>query len=332
MACVVREPHPRRLRGLGSAGSRAAWIVVLSALASAGWGAAYPERPVRLIVGFSPGGGTDIVARLLAQSLSDSWGRAVVVDNRPGADGSIGTAIVAQAPADGHTLAMVTNAHVITPHTLRLPYDPVRDFAAITQVASVPNLLIVHPSVPARGVRELVALAKAAPGSLRFGSSGRGTTPYVAMEKFRQMAGLDLVHVPYKGSSPALLALLTGDVQLMFGGVSVTLPRHREGKVRAIAVSSRERNAAAPEIPTVAESGLAGFEAYTWYAWLAPARTPPAVVERINADVVRAIGSPPVRAALHRQGFTPIAGSPSDAARVIRAEIADWGRVLRDAR
>lgn len=294
--------------------------------------AAYPERPVRLIVGFSAGGGTDIAARLLAKQLTETWGKSVVVDNRPGADGSIGSAIVAKANPDGHTIVMVTNAHTITPSISKLPYDPIRDFEPITQIATVPNLLMLHPSVRANDVRELIALAKKEPGKLSFGSSGGGTTPYFAMEKFKQMADIDMVHVPYKGTSPAVLALLGGQIQLLFGGVSATLSHHRSGKLRAIAVSSRERNKAVPELPTVAESGLPGFEAYTWYAWLAPAGTPRGIIAIVHRDVVAALGAQEVQLELTRQGFTAVGNTPSEVAAIIRNEIADWARVVRNTK
>jgi tripartite-type tricarboxylate transporter receptor subunit TctC len=282
-----------------------------------------------MLVGFAPGGANDILARIVGQKLADSMGQPVVVENRPGADGSIATELAARAAPDGYTIVMVTNAHTITPFQRKLGYDPVKDFAPVTLVASTPNLLLVHPSLPVHDLKELIALAKRRPGELSFGSSGTGTSPYLAMEMLKQMAGIDMVHVPYKGSGPAVLALVGGHLQLMFGSITSTLPHVRANRLRAIAVSSSSRIAAAPEIPTVAESGLPGFEARTWYGVLAPAKTPAEIVQKVSADIGSVLRQPDVAGFLAKSGFDAIASSPDEFAAIIRADMEKWGKVIR---
>jgi tripartite-type tricarboxylate transporter receptor subunit TctC len=291
----------------------------------------FPEQSVRMIVGFTAGGGSDAVARLLAQELNKIWGKAVVVENRPGADGSIASAAVANSRPDGYTLDVISNAHTITPSVSTLPYDPVASFEPITQIAEQPNILLVHPSVPVHSVAELIAYAKANPGKLAYGSSSSGTSPYLAMEMLKQMAGIDLLHVPYKGSAPALLGLLANDVQLMFGGLSTVYPQVQAGKLRAIAISSLARDRTVPDLPTVSEAGLPGFSAATWYGVLAPAGTPPAVVRKLNADAVSAIRSPDMLQRFAASGgFIPIGSSPEEFRRLIIADIARWANVVRN--
>jgi tripartite-type tricarboxylate transporter receptor subunit TctC len=302
-----------------------AWALALSSVQAQD----YPSKPVRFLVGFAPGGGTDTLSRLIAPHLNALWGQPVVVENRPGADGSIATELAARAAPDGYTIVMVTNAHTITPFQRKLGYDPVKDFAPVTLVASTPNLLLVHPSLPVHDLKELIALAKRRPGELSFGSSGTGTSPYLAMEMLKQMAGIDMVHVPYKGSGPAVLALVGGHLQLMFGSITSTLPHVRANRLRAIAVSSSSRIAAAPEIPTVAESGLPGFEARTWYGVLAPAKTPAEIVQKVSADIGSVLRQPDVAGFLAKSGFDAIASSPDEFAAIIRADMEKWGKVIR---
>jgi tripartite-type tricarboxylate transporter receptor subunit TctC len=289
----------------------------------------YPAKPVRLIVGFAAGGGTDTLARVISRKLADSWPHALVVENRPGADGSIATELVAKSAPDGYTLVMVSNAHTITPFQRKLAYDPVKDFAPVTQVASTPNLLLVHPSLPVRNVKELVALAKARPGQLTFGSSGTGTSPFLTMELFKSLTGTDIVHVPYKGSNPAVIDLMGGHIQVMFGAVSTALPHVKSGRLRAIAVSSPSRWATVPAVPTVAESGLPGFEAASWYGVLAPAPTPQAVVQRLQSDMAGVLHAPDVKAHGAQQGFETIGNKPEDFAEVIRRDMQKWSKVIR---
>jgi tripartite-type tricarboxylate transporter receptor subunit TctC len=292
----------------------------------------YPSKPVRFLVGFAPGGGTDTLSRLVAPHLTTLWAQPVVVENRPGADGSIATELAARAAPDGYTIVIVTNAHTITPFQRKLGYDPVKDFAPVTLMASTPNLLLVHPSLPVRSLEELVALAKRRPGELSFGSSGTGTSPYLAMELLKQMAGIDMVHVPYKGSGPAVLALLGGHLQLMFGSITSTLPHVQANRLRAIAVSSSSRLPAAPEVPTVAESGLPGFEARTWYGALAPARTPAQIVQKIATDIGAVLRQPDVAGFLAKSGFDPIASSPEEFVSIIRSDMDKWGKVIRGSK
>jgi tripartite-type tricarboxylate transporter receptor subunit TctC len=308
---------------------RLAGVLALAVHAATAMAQSYPLKSVRLIVGFAPGGGTDTLARLAAKHLHASWGQPVVVENRAGADGSIATEITARAAADGYTIVMISNAHTITPFQRKLGYDPVNDFAPVTQVASTPNLLLVHPSLPVRSVQELVALAKQRPGELSFGSSGSGTSPYLAMELLQQMAGIDMVHVPYKGSAPAVADLVGGHVQLMFGAVSTVLPYVRANRLRAIAVSSATRIAATPAVPTVSESGLPGFEARTWYGVLAPARTPPEIVQKLSTDIGTVLHQPEVLGYLAKTGFDAVGNSPEAFLGVIRADMAKWGRVIQ---
>ena len=289
----------------------------------------FPSKPVRVIVGFATGGGTDIIARVLSRKLADSWPHALVVENRPGADGSIATEIVARSPADGHTLVMITNAHTITPFQRKLSYDPVKDFAPVTLTATTPNLLVVHPALPVKTVKEFIAFARTHGGQLTFASSGTGTSPYLAMELFKVMTRISIVHVPYKGTGAAVIDLMGGHVQVMFGSVSGTLPFVRSGKLRALGISSAQRWPTLPQIPTVAEAGVAGFEAGTWYGMLAPAGTPAAVVSKLQTDVAAALHAPDVLKYVLDLGFNAVGNAPAEFAEVIRNDMARWGKLIR---
>jgi tripartite-type tricarboxylate transporter receptor subunit TctC len=282
-----------------------------------------------MIVGFATGGGTDTLARVLSRKLADVWPQALVVENRPGADGSIATEIVARSPADGYTLVMITNAHTITPFQRKLSYDPVKDFAPVTLTATTPNLLVVHPSLPVKTVKEFIALAKTHGGQLTFASSGTGTSPYLAMELFKSLTGLSIVHVPYKGTGAAVIDLMGGHVQVMFGSVSGTLPFVRTGKLRALGISSPQRWPTIPEIPTVAESGVPGFEASTWYGTLAPAATPPAVVAKLQTDIAAVLHATDVRKQILDMGFISVGNSSMEFSDVIRNDLARWGKLIR---
>lgn len=289
----------------------------------------YPAKPVRLIVGFAAGGGTDVLARLVSRRLTETWPHALVVENRPGADGSIATEIVAKSPPDGYTLTMITNAHTITPLQRKLAYDPIKDFASITQTAFTPNLLTLHPSLPVRNVKEFVAFARKHAGQLTFGSSGTGTSPYLAMELFKLMTQTHIVHVPYKGTGAAVIDLMGGHIQVMFGSLPGTLPHVRNARLRAIAISSPQRWPTLTEIATVAESGVAGFEASTWYGALAPASTSPAVINKLQSDFVTVLKAEDVRKSLLDMGFGVIAGTPAELGDVIRSDIARWGKLMK---
>lgn len=288
----------------------------------------YPAKSVRLVVGFAAGGGTDTISRVIGKKLADVWPHALVVENRPGADGSIATALAAQAAPDGYTLVMVSNAHTITPFLRKLPYDPVKDFAPVTLAASTPNLLVVHPTLPVRSVKELVALAKARPGELTFGSSGAGTSPFLAMELLKLMTKTNIVHVAYKGSNPAVIDLMGGHIQLMFGAIPTVGPHVKSGKLRAIAISSPKRWPLFPDLPTVSET-LPGFEAATWYGVLAPAGTPPAIVNKLQNDMAGVLQQPDVRAYITGSGFAPIGNKPDEFAQIIQRDMQKWGKLLR---
>lgn len=294
--------------------------------------AAYPERPIRIVVPQSPGGTTDFTARLVAPRLAERLGQPVVVDNRPGAGSLLGADLVAKSAPDGHTLLVIASALAIIPSTYRkVPFDSVRDFAPITTLSSYPNIVVVHPSVPAGTVRELIALAKAKPGSLHFASGGVGTGTQLGAELFKTMAGIELVHVPYKGGGPALTALLGGQVQIYFAPMPSALPQLRAGKLKALAVTSRKRSPAAPELPSVAESGLHAYDESTWNGVLAPARTPPAIVNKLNAEFEAVLKAAATREHFAAEGSEPAAIAPGEFAAMIRSEVAKWARVVRQA-
>ena len=289
----------------------------------------YPVKPVRLLVGFAAGGGTDVLSRLVSRKLVDVWPHALVVEGRPGADGSIATEILAKSAPDGYTLNMITNAHTITPHQRKLAYDPIKDFAPITQTAFTPNLLVLHPSLPVRTVKEFIAFARTHAGQLTFGSSGTGTSPYLAMELFKLMTATNIVHVPYKGTGAAVIDLMGGHVQAMFGSVSGTLPHVRNARLRALAISSPQRWPTLPEIPTVAESGVANFEASTWYGALAPAGTPAAIVSKLHNDFTAVLKAGDVRKSLLDMGFGVVAGTSAEFSDIIRDDIVRWGKLMK---
>jgi tripartite-type tricarboxylate transporter receptor subunit TctC len=308
---------------------------MLGVLTAAAIGAAqaqitgYPAKPVRLVVGFSAGGGTDTLARLLGKRLTENWTQPIVIENRAGADGSIAAELVAHAAPDGYALVMISNAHTITPFQRKLGYDPIQDFAPVTLVASTPNLLLVHPSLPVHDVRELVALAQKRPGQLTFASSGTGTSPFLAMELFKSMSGTAMVHVPYKGSAPAVVDLLGGHVQLMFGAISTTLAQVEARRLRAIAISAARRWPSLPVIPTVSESGLPGFEASTWYGVLAPGATPREIVNKLQSDIAAILREREVREYLAGIGFAPSGNRPEEFAELIRSDMKKWGPLLK---
>ena len=295
--------------------------------------APYPSKPIRIVVPFPAGGTTDILARAVAQKLTDTLGQTVVVDNRPGAAGNIGAELVAKSPPDGYTLLMGTvGTHAINASLYaKMPYDHVRDFAPVILVAGVPNVLVVNPSVPANNVQELIAYIKANPGKVNFASSGSGTSIHLAGELFKTMTGLSMTHVPYKGSAPAVTDLLGGQVQLMFDNLPSALPHIRAGKLRALAVTSAQRASALPDVPTVAEAGLPGFEASSWFGLLAPAGTPKDVVAKLNAEVAKWLASPEAREKLAAQGAIAAGQSPDDFSRHIAAETTKWQKVVKES-
>jgi len=314
-----------------AAGCVLATMGTSAALAQSG-AASYPERPVRLIDPYAPGGGSGLIARILSDKLSPIWGRQIVVDNRPGAAAALGTEMAVRAAPDGHTLIMGTSGSIaINPSIYpKLPYDPVRDLVAITQTSEQVSALVLHPSLPASSVKELIAFAQAQPGKLNFSSAAHGSTGHLAVELFKQLAKVDMRHVPYKGSGPAAIAVIAGEVQLMITNVLTVLPHIQSGKMKAIAVTSRERSGALPQLPTIAEAGVPGYEAMGWNGVFAPVRTPRAIVARLNADIVKVLNMAEVRERLATMGSTPVGGTPEQFGAYVKLEIARWGRVIRD--
>jgi tripartite-type tricarboxylate transporter receptor subunit TctC len=293
----------------------------------------YPTKPVRMIVPFAPGGGTDVVGRLIGQKLGDMWHVPVVFDNRPGAGSTVGTAMTAKAPPDGYTIGVTSMSLAINATLYRtLPYDPIRDLAPVILAARAPNVLVVHPSVAAHTVKELITLAKSRPGQFNFSSSGTGGVSHLSAEMFRAAAGIDIVHVPYRGAGPAMTALIGGETQIMMATTPVALPQMKANRLRAIAISSSQRSPLAPALPTIAEAGFPGFETDTWYGLLAPAHTPAAVVRRINVDTGRVLELPDMKGVLEQQGAQPAGGSPDDFRRFIQSEIEKWGKAIRAAK
>ena len=307
--------------------------LAVSALHAAAAAEAYPAKPVRFVVAFPPGGGTDIIARSIAQKLTERLAQQVVVDNRPGAGGNIGTDIVAKSAPDGHTLLMGSAGPLAINASLfgKMPFDPIRDLAPVTLAASTPNVLVVHPSLRAATIEELIALAKARPGEINFASSGHGTPAHLAGELFNSMARVKMVHVPYKGAAPALADLLGGQVQLMFSTMPPALPHVKDGRLRALAVTSAKRSPAMPELPTVDEIALPGFEANTWHGVVAPAGTPTAIIARLNREIVSILHLPEVVERLSAQGAEPVGSTPEEFAAYIRSETVKWAKVVRES-
>jgi tripartite-type tricarboxylate transporter receptor subunit TctC len=292
----------------------------------------YPERPIRIIVPYPAGGSVDLLGRLLGQKFTEAWGKPVVIENAPGASGNIGAERVAKATPDGHTLGWMGQGQVVSnPNLYKLPYDPVKDFAPISQVYSSATLLVVHNTLPAKSVKELVALAKAQPGALSFASGGTGSAAHLAAELFKSAASVDLLHIPYKGVVAAIPDLIGGRVTMSFFPIAAVLPVVREGKLRALAVTSLKRTPTLPELPTISESGYPGFEATLWTGLLAPARTPPMIIRKVHLETVRAFAMPDLRAKLADLGLEAISNSPEEFAGVIKSEIPKWAKVIKEA-
>ena len=289
----------------------------------------YPGKPIRFISPYAPGGSSSTVARLIGQKLTENWGQHVLVDNRPGGNTIIGTEAMVKATPDGHTILLVTNTHVINSLLIATPYDANRDFAPVATLNSSEYVLVVHPSVPANNVREFMSLVRAKPGTFSFASSGNGSPPHMAGEMFNAMAGVDMVHVPYKGNGPAYNDLIGGQVPVMFPNITTALQYVRSGKLRALAVTSRERTRLAPEIPTMSESGLPGFELNSWFGLLAPAGTPQAIVNRLQNDIAKFYQQPELRDKLMAQGVEPLVNTPAEFGQQIQYEIAYWAKMFK---
>src|SRR5262245_38924741 len=290
----------------------------------------YPVKTVRMVVPFAPGGGTDVIARYLAAGMSESMNRQVIVDNRAGANGIIGTEIVARAPADGYTLLFVSSPHSVNPALhAKLPYDTLRDFAPVSMVATSPYLLVIHPSLPARNVKELVALARKRPDQIAYASGGTGSSAHLAAELFNQMAGVKIREIPYKGAGPALTAVLSGESALVFGNALTVKPHIQGGRLRVLGIASVKRSDSAPEVPTIAEAGVPGFRADAVLGMLAPARTPRAIVDTLNAEVHRTMRQPAAVDAMRGMGVDIALSTPEEFGRLIESEMQRWGRVIR---
>ena len=293
----------------------------------------YPSKPVRLISPYASGGGSDTLARILGQKLYEAWGQPVVVENRPGAAGTLGAETVARATADGYTL-LVTPSAVLTinPHLYaKLRYDTFKDFIPVTMASNSPYLLVVHPKIPASSVKELIAYAKMNPGKMNYSSSGNGSSTHLAGVLFNNMAGVEIVHIPYKGAAPAIVDLLAGNIQMRFSSVVPVLPHVRSGRLRGIAISSPKRYGPLPDMPTIAESGLPGYAVESFYAVVAPAHTPRAIVSKINAEVVRNLRSPEVAAHMAADGAEVIGSSPEELAKALRDDYARWAQPVKDS-
>ena len=313
-------------------------LMILAALAvmAPAWAqaaTAYPSKPIRLLVGFPPGGSTDILSRQVGVRLAESLGQQVVIDNRAGAAGNLASELVARGNPDGYTLLMATvSSHGINPGLYKkVPYDPVSDFAPVTLIASYPLILAVNPAVPVKNVKELIALAKGKPGALRFGSSGNGSPGHLSGEIFKNMAGIDIVHVPYKGGAPSTLAVLSGEVQITFATLPGAMPHIKSGKLNGPAVTTAKRSPALPEVPTIAESGLPGFDISSWAGLMAPAGTPKSVVLMLNAATVKALASHDMRERLAGEGAEPVGNTPEQFAAFVKAELAKWAQAIKQA-
>jgi len=317
--------------------TKARWFVnVVACVAGlwAAWGATafaqanYPNRPIRVIVPFSPGGGSDVTARFIGTRLSDRLGQPVVVDNRPAASGIVGTDIVAKATPDGYTLLLVFSTHAQSAQLFsKLPYDPIKDFAPITEVISTPVGMMLTPSVPAKTVKEFIAYAKANPGKLNYGSSGPGSSPHLAAELFNSMAGIQMTHVPYKGVAPIITAQLGGEVQFSFANMFSTMGHWKAGRLRLVAHSGLKRMEAIPDVPTVAESGVPGFDALIWYGYTAAAKTPRAIIQKLYREIAAIVNMPEVRKTFIEQVTDPVANTPEEFAKVIAADAEKWGAI-----
>jgi len=303
-------------------------LVALTAPAAA---QTYPAKPVRLVVPFPPGGSLDFAGRLIAQKLTETWNQSVVVENKPGAGGNIGADLVAKAPADGYTILLgALSTHAVNPSLYaKMPYDAAKDFAPITLIAITPNVLVVNAGSPVQNVKEFIAYTKANPGKLAFGSGSNGSAGHLAGELYKVETGTDAVHIPYKGGAPATQALLAGDTQFMFDNLANAMAQVKGGKLRALAVTTAKRSALAPELPTMAEAGLPGFDISTWYGLFAPAGTPPAIVARWNADVTRILNTPDVRARFIADGAEPAPNTPEQFGQFIAAELTKYARIVK---
>ena len=313
----------------------AGWMVAIGLIMGipAAWSQSqYPSRPIRLIVPYPPGGAVDPIARTIGQKLNEAWGQPVVVDNKPGAGTIIGTEIVAKAAPDGYTVILASSNHAVNPAMYgKLPYDPVKDFTPINLVSIIPLMLVVNPQVPVKSTKELIDYLKTKPGQLNFSSAGNGSTTHLAGELFKSMAGVDIVHVAYKGSGPSVAGVMAGETSVASDSIFLQLPQVKAGKLRALAVTGTKRTSLAPELPTVSEAGLPGYEAYAWVGFLAPAGTPREIVQKWHQEITRILQLPEVRERQISQGVEPVGSTPEYFADFIKTEISKWGKVVKQA-
>jgi tripartite-type tricarboxylate transporter receptor subunit TctC len=291
----------------------------------------FPSRPIRIVVPFTPGGSNDLIGRVIAQKLHEAWGQPVIIDNRPGGGSTIGIETVVRAAPDGYTLLTTSGGIAINVSLYKLSFNPVTDLAPVALLAQMPYLLAVNPSLPAKSTAELIKLARAQPGKLTFASSGAGTSSHLTGEMFRSLAKIDMLHVPFKGGGPAVSAVVGGEVQMIFNVITGTLPQAKSGKLRALGVSSPKRVDVAPEIPTIAESGLPGYEVIAWYNMFAPARTPRSIVVRINEEINRMLKQPDVRERFAALGVVPLSGPPEALGDYLKFEVARWAKLIKEA-
>ncbi len=311
------------------AGCTAASFIACAAIAVGLPATAYPKKPIELVVPFTAGGTTDNIARLISQRLTESWASTVVVNNRPGSGGTIATGMVAKAPPDGHTLLVTTIGFAITPALSKLSYDPINDFAPITELASLPLMLVVHASLPVSNLKEFIAFARATPGALDYASAGVGTSPHLAGEMFKTMAGIDLVHVPYKGNAEVANAIIGGHVKVYFSLVPASIQHVRNGTLRVLAVTTAQRLPYLPDVPTIAELGFPDYEINSWQGMFAPAGTPKEIIGKINGEVVQMLNTPDVRARMAREGADPVGSTPEQFAVRVKGELEKWAKVAK---
>jgi tripartite-type tricarboxylate transporter receptor subunit TctC len=322
--------YPTRARCAAAVAAAAALAALSVAAHAAESESAYPTKPIRLIVPFAPGGGTDLTARAIAMKLTESLGQTVVADNRSGANGTIGADLAAKAPPDGYTISMISSSHSVNPSLMKkLPYDLVNDLAPITQATSQPYALVLHPSVPARNVKELIALAKAKPGTLNYGSSGTGGLSHLSGALLASLADIQIVHIPYKGGSPALTDVIAGQIQMLYSTILQSHAHLKSGRLKALAVTTAKRSPAAPDLPTMAEAGVKGYEVAGWYGIVAPLKTPRSIIARLNKDIVRIIHTPEIGEKMAADGSEPVGSTPEQFGTHIKTEVAKWRALIQ---
>jgi tripartite-type tricarboxylate transporter receptor subunit TctC len=326
MQRFMRAPHWRQM-----AAAAIGTLAAAGCLAQSG-ASDYPVKPMRLIVPFAPGGGTDITARTIAQKLTERWGQQVIADNRPGANGTIGADLIAKAAPDGYTFGMISSSHSVNPSLMKkLSYDLVQDLAPITQATSQPYALVVHPSLPARSMKELIALARARPGALNYGSSGTGGLSHLSGALLGSLAKVNIVHVPYKGGNPAMIDVIAGQIQMLYSTLLQAQSHIKSGKLRALGVTTAQRSPAAPQLPTMQEAGIAGYEVAGWYGVVAPAKMPPAIVARLSQEIARILQTPDVRDRMSADGSEPVGSTPEQFGAHIKSEVAKWRKLIQEA-